>query len=382
VQCVESICNQTYKDLEIILVDDGSTDKSPQMCDDLAKKDNRIIVIHKQNGGSTSARNAGITISKGEYIGFVDSDDWIEPQMYEILYENLVKYTAQIAMINCYTNNGMAQYPVKSCIPKGIYEKNDPDKIIVRNMIYAENGRNVGISTTLYDKLFERNLLIKHQKKVNENVRYAEDCICVCSAMLEAERIIVTDEYMYHYRINDTSIWHSTDETCFEKFNLYYLQMKDVFLEHEDADILMAKLKKQMLFLLLRGINGVFGFSKHSLIPLYIPPYKELNDRNSKNVVLYGAGRVGQDYRQSFIVSGNAYNLCWVDKQYEKYVEQGLDVASVESLDTTEFDVVLIATQHEGLAGQITEELIDRGIPEEKILWKQPGLMTDILEAK
>ena len=135
-----------------------------------------------------------------------------------------------------------------------------------------------------------------------------------------------------------------------------------------------------MFEFVLRGINYSFGFSSHPLIPFYIPPYKEINSRNPKTIVLYGAGRVGQDYYQSFVVSGNIYSLYWVDKQYEKYVGQGMDVRSVESLDDIEFDVILIATQHEDLAKQITAELIARGIEKEKILWKHPDFMTDVLE--
>ena len=86
-RCVNSICGQTWKNLEILLVDDGSTDGTGKLCDLLAEKDDRIRVFHKPNGGSSSARNLGISMAKGKWIGFVDSDDWIEPQMYERLYE-------------------------------------------------------------------------------------------------------------------------------------------------------------------------------------------------------------------------------------------------------------------------------------------------------
>ena len=85
-KCIESIICQTYRDLEIILIDDGSTDSSPDICDRYKSADERIIVIHKENGGNTSARKAGLAIATGEYVGFVDSDDWIEPAMYETLY--------------------------------------------------------------------------------------------------------------------------------------------------------------------------------------------------------------------------------------------------------------------------------------------------------
>ncbi len=96
-RCVESIINQTYQNLEIILIDDGSTDATGVLCDEYAKKDNRIQVIHKENGGSSSARNAGIRSSHGAYLGFVDSDDYIAPQMYEVLLQQIQTSGMQIA---------------------------------------------------------------------------------------------------------------------------------------------------------------------------------------------------------------------------------------------------------------------------------------------
>lgn len=95
-RCVKSILNQTYINFELILVEDGSPDASGALCDRWAERDNRIRVIHKENGGASSARNRGLDIARGEYIAFVDSDDWIEPQMYEYLYVAMEKSKAQI----------------------------------------------------------------------------------------------------------------------------------------------------------------------------------------------------------------------------------------------------------------------------------------------
>ena len=97
-KCVDSIRNQTYKNLEIILVDDGSPDECPKMCDDFAKEDNRIKVIHRKNGGLSAARNSGLEIATGKYIGFVDSDDYIHSKMYEILVGRLEEKSADLAV--------------------------------------------------------------------------------------------------------------------------------------------------------------------------------------------------------------------------------------------------------------------------------------------
>ena len=95
-RCVDSIINQTYTNLEIILVDDGSPDNSPAICDEYAKKDQRIKVIHKENGGLSSARNAGLDIAKGDFISFIDSDDWVEKDLFEVLVSLYGKTQAEI----------------------------------------------------------------------------------------------------------------------------------------------------------------------------------------------------------------------------------------------------------------------------------------------
>lgn len=97
-RCVQSVLNQTYRNLEIILVDDGSPDRCPQMCDEYARLDSRIRVIHKENGGQSSARNRGLNVASGNYIGFVDSDDYIASDMYEMLLKCINNYDADIAM--------------------------------------------------------------------------------------------------------------------------------------------------------------------------------------------------------------------------------------------------------------------------------------------
>src|SRR5574344_122915 len=113
-RCLDIILNQTYKNIEIILVDDGSPDKCPQICDEYAKKDNRIIVIHQENGGLSAARNTGLDIAKGEYISFVDSDDWVHLQYIEVLLTSALKENADIIIGNhIRVNNSLIQHEDK-----------------------------------------------------------------------------------------------------------------------------------------------------------------------------------------------------------------------------------------------------------------------------
>ena len=101
-QCIESLMEQTYKDIEMILVDDGSTDNSPAICEEYKKKDPRIRVIHQENKGVVSARKEGLRAARGTYIGFVDGDDWIEPDMYACMYQKLIDQKVDIVMCGRY----------------------------------------------------------------------------------------------------------------------------------------------------------------------------------------------------------------------------------------------------------------------------------------
>ena len=162
-RCVESIVNQTYKNLEIILVDDGSPDNCPAICDAWANKDERIKVIHKENGGVSSARNRGIDAATGDYIGFVDSDDWIEPDMYELLADNAKKYDADISRCGYFVDwpDHIAQVGNGGIL---LYED------IERR---CEMLRSYHLVSALWNKIYRRELF--EEERLDESLRITED---------------------------------------------------------------------------------------------------------------------------------------------------------------------------------------------------------------
>lgn len=372
VECVESIRSQTLSDIEIILVDDGSTDGSPQICDEYREKDERIQVIHQANGGSTKARNAGILASHGQYIGFVDSDDWIEPDMYEELLKCCVENRADMVASVKYHHHEKSHYRGVLGIPEGIYEKGDPGKVLIRNLIYREDFGARGISPNLYDKLFKRELLCENQLSVDERTKYGEDDVCVYSCLLQADRVVMVNQAYYHYRLREGSVCHSTDDMYFEEITWFYQQLKERFLKHPDADILMNQLKRYMLEFVLRGMNKYFGFGYGVVMPYFLPPFAELQRRGMQKIVLYGAGDVGQDYFRAFQLWGTGKIVLWIDRQYMDYRKKGLPVSHISSMEQAEYDGVLIAVENEGLADRIRSDLIGGGIPPEKIFYGKP----------
>ena len=164
-KCIRSIRNQTYKNLEIILVDDGSDDRCPQICDWHAGIDERIRVIHKENGGLDSARKAGILTATGRYVGYVDGDDWIEPQMYEKLLENAYAY--DVAVVESGVIDSWAEEERKRIhyLQEGCYKGRDFMEKVETKLLYAGVFFEHGIAPYLWTKLFLKDVLIKYQMK-------------------------------------------------------------------------------------------------------------------------------------------------------------------------------------------------------------------------
>lgn len=200
--CVESILNQTFKDLEIILVDDGSTDNSGKICDIYKHKDKRIKVIHKENGGLSSARNCGIEIASGEYIGLVDSDDYIHPQKYEILYKNAIKYSSDIVVSSyksVYTTSDLELYnPIKI---EG--EITNYTSLEAQEELYKEKSLDFSISWT---KLYKKCLFDNLRYEVG---RIYEDEFMIHKILHKSKIITYVPAKLHFYYQREGSIMHS-----------------------------------------------------------------------------------------------------------------------------------------------------------------------------
>ena len=226
-QCVDSILQQTITDLEVILVDDGSTDKSALICDEYQVRDTRIKVLHKQNGGLMSAWKAGVQMSKGDYIGFVDSDDWIDSDMYMTLYQTAVKSSADIVLCGWIREGKNKREKEPMYIESGKYDRDSLEKNIFPKMLLERY-----ISPNRVTKLFKRELLEKNFKYFDEKVSIGEDLITSFSCILDAKSIYMLAEYFpYHYRLNESSIMEKADFQFYRKSLLMIQQFRRIVKE-------------------------------------------------------------------------------------------------------------------------------------------------------
>lgn len=204
-RCVDSILCQTFSDLEIILVDDGSPDNCGAICDEYAKKDERVKVIHKQNGGLSSARNAGLEIASGEYIAFVDSDDWIHPQMCEITYEAITYADADFINF-C--------YQIKTDNSEEILGYTNKDDIIKTTEVYSKdevlnnffNKYHAKLWMTVWSKLYKKHIFDDLRF---EEGRIHEDELIMLPTIEKASQIAYLDISLYYYYFSESGIMHS-----------------------------------------------------------------------------------------------------------------------------------------------------------------------------
>lgn len=206
-ECLDSILEQTFTDYELILVDDGSTDRSGVICEQYRKKTDVIKVIHKENGGLVSARKAGISVACGKYIGYVDADDKIEQTMYQKLCEDAVKSNADIVICDVWQWDGKNKYPIAQNLESGVFSKEQLIQKIYPNILYAGQYYQFGFLPAMWNKIYRRDILEKNQLLVDDRIRIGEDAACSYLCILDADKVsYLKNEYEYYYRLNRNSM--------------------------------------------------------------------------------------------------------------------------------------------------------------------------------
>ncbi len=218
-RCVASIMNQTYKNIEIILVDDGSPDRCPKICDELSGKDHRIIVLHQSNKGLSGARNSGLEIAKGKYIGFVDSDDFIHPQMYEILYYHMKKTDSMLAVCNYMPVDGQAPDRGNLAAEQLAYRLYDAGELMCK--MYDPSYYYIVMA---WNKLYNRELF--------DGLRYIEgkiheDEFAIHRILASCDRIVVVPAALYYY-------YHRFESIMGEGFSLKTLHRLEAYEDRLD----------------------------------------------------------------------------------------------------------------------------------------------------
>jgi len=362
-QCIQSICNQTYRNLEIILVDDGSDDECPQICDRYAQRDERIKVIHKENGGLDSARKVGILAATGKYIGYVDGDDWIEPEMYEKLLESIYKFDVEIVesgVLDSYVHGEKKRTP---CLPEGCYKGREFTEKVEPKLLFVGNFFEYGIAPYLVSKLFLKDILVKYQMKEGMTNVLHDDTMVSLPAIAESKKLYISHECYYHYRARMDSLKRECrpDEikNLIECYPDFYARFKGSTLcDEKDRQI-------QYYAMYWLVFKAPYAFDEQDS-NTFLMQFGGL--RVDAKIVLYGAGAVGIHMENYIRKVEGSIIVCWADRNYQD-LQRTLDVRNPKEIISLEYDYVIISIMREGAVKSAKKDLIALGVPEEKILW-------------
>lgn len=373
--CIESIINQTYHNLEILLVDDGSTDGSGEICDEYADKDSRIKVIHQENRGLSEARNRGIDTAKGKYVSFVDSDDWIDERFIKTMYEISVETGCDI--VQCGLWNA-----INDCLCGDRWEG--------RYTIYSARSFNIASYTLLSWKC---NVACNKLYKVElfDEIRYPagkihEDEFTTYKLIWKAESIAVINTKLYFYRRRTDSIMSrpyslkrlDAGEAYREREKFYKERREEKLLNltrkahwewigwqisrlkdcEEDVEKIIVELKREKAYLEANSIDDAAykkGLTFHGyLFPFAKVPY-------GSRIILYGAGDVGTQYYRQIMETNYCDVVAWVDNNASEYKELGFPVINREEMSWQEIraEYFVIAINHDGVADKVMQEWND-----------------------
>lgn len=365
-ECVESVLNQTHTNLEVILVDNGSTDNCPEICDHYAQIDSRVKVIHQPNMGLVGARKVGLSLASGNYVACVDGDDWIEPEMYGELFAAMMCSNADIVIAGHKEDLLGSIEIMHNTVPCGVYSGASLVDVIYHNMLCNGNFSQFGVYSYLWNKLFKKDVLLPNQMRVNNSIFIGEDAACLYPTLLEANVVCVTDNCSYHYRQRPNSMVKTPEkyEVEYRGIHTLYQYLRGIFRKSVYAESLISQLELYILSLITVRSDCLLHEDRH-LSCLF--PFSKV--KTGSKVALVGAGTFGQHLYRRLIANPNFSCVLWADFKYEQYQMFDLPVSPVDSLLNSNYDVVIIGYIDVSVADSVRSSLIGMGVDKDKLEW-------------
>lgn len=307
---IDSVINQTFKEIEIIIVNDGSTDNSLVVCESYATKDQRIKIINKSNEGVSIARNIGLEYAKCDYIMFVDADDWLEPNICELMYNEMIKEDSDLVICNHIIERNCGSERVSFNAHQKIHYENDVKYKIVLSLIEEDKNDSIHERASFrspWGKLFKRKLILEKKLSFDKDLSIGEDFIFDLQYLMLCDKVIILEEYLYHYVKNSESALGKYKSNAMITYKELLLKLekylKDYFQEHE----YLSRLNKLKIKYLLFCIDN------------------EMRKENRKNILekrrdiinlcsdeIY---RIPSEYYKTHTLGGKSYIKLWFIKR-------------------------------------------------------------------
>ncbi len=362
-RCLDSLIYQTYQNLEIILVDDGSTDQSGDICDEYAKRDTRIYVIHKKNGGLVSARKAGIRQATGEYSISVDSDDWIEYSAYENIVEKLRIFSPDMLVFGLKKEGEGFVEEYKPGLEEGFYENGELWRII-NFCVSKEKFYHQPIDMPLWNKAIKTDILKKYQLACPDSIRKNEDDAVIFPCLLNIQSLYCHVGTYYHYCVRKNSIMWEENRNDYEMLKVTANHLITSYCGCKNrAEISEENLLYKLFYQLLMEFPEKLWLDGKCLF------YPQI-DRESR-IIVYGKGV----FANRFISKIKELNFGTIVANID-----GTDAEKIRMFDESQYDYVVIAVTNSSIVEKAIDRLERLMVNEKKILYvHKEGITWEIL---
>ncbi len=366
-RCLDSILNQTYEYIELILVDDGSTDGSSEICDKYAKEYENVVSIHINNSGPSVARKVGFKHSNCEYVGFVDSDDYIEPTMYEKLICTIIEDGSDFVH-SWYRFDSSGQKYCDLNVYKLLVDI--PDKKgregAIKQLLFDSQHR---ITPSIWSKIYRKDLLKKSLPLMPDTLNYGEDLVFLFACISFSNRVTISDLCEYNYVVRENSLSHLDSEIMFlkelEMYSLFY-NVNEMLNLPVKRHNLYRWIREEIVSLLIKTSDEE---KKINSVQYTI---KDIDKYLGKKIILYGAGKVGYDYLRQMELNDIGEPVAICDSYKKNILWEHFLIINPNEISNIEYDYIIIAVMDEESANKIKQMLLSIGADEKRIIWESP----------
>lgn len=363
-QCISSITQQTYRNLEIILVDDGSTDNAPEICEHFRKSDARIRVIAKPNGGLVTARKAGINAATGKYVFYVDGDDWISHDCIERYYKLAIEHDTDI-VIGDYRREFLGNFvTIRNSIAPGFYNRRRIENDVLPIMISHGPLFNHGLKTYSWGKLYKRSTVLSFQNQVPDEVMIAEDAALIYPAIYNSNAIFISDLALCNYRQRPNSILKCTkfDTQELGRIATAFQYLADT-LESRSSPYRFQQQLQAYFAAIVTIRTGAFLRSKE----LY-DKFKVFGDITyGAKLAVYNSGSFGQHVYKNLQQSEDFELSGWFDKDYKENNIINMRVGNPADLHRCAFDHLIIPSFDPALNAEVDDLFREQCLDHSKV---------------